>query len=360
MPDLQRLDLARWRVRTHRLVEPTAADPAAVVGRFLGVQAENQSQAMWAVASRTTAPDLGRITQLLDDGTLVRTHVLRPTWHFVLAQDLGWLGDFCRPRLLPLIERQLVQAGIDGKACDQAIAAIIEAVSVRARTRRELATDLAGSGVAVDGRQLMLLAAAAELSEAICSGPLSDGIHTYARFGDRVPSPRRLDHESARAELALRYITGHGPATDRDLAYWATIPLRDARAGLADVAEHLGTVEVDGTTYWYRGDPPAPLAAVASANLLQILDEYYRGYQHTRALLDIAGRQQSGRESSTGMTIIDSQIVGGMTRTIDAGRVVFEIRPLRTLTRSEQALIESAAVEYGRFLGRSPTVTIAR
>jgi Winged helix DNA-binding domain len=360
MPDLQRLDLARWRFRTHQLVDPTAIDPAAVVGRFLGVQAENQSQAMWAVASRTTAPDHDRISTLLDDGTLVRTHVLRPTWHFVLAEDLGWLGDFCRPRLLPLIERQLVQSGIDRTACDAAIAAITEAVSVRARTRRELAIDLAESGAAVDGRQLMLLAAVAEMTEAICSGPLSDGTHTYAGFSDRVPSPRRLDRDSARAELALRYITGHGPATDRDLAYWATMPLRDARAGLADMAEHLGTVEVDGTTYWYRGDPPAPLPAVAAANLLQILDEYYRGYQHTRALLDIGGHHQTGREASTGMTLIDSQIVGGMTRTIDTDTVVFEIHPIRTLTSNEEAIIDAAAARYGAFLGRTATVTITR
>ena len=86
---------------------------------------------------------------------------------------------------------------------------------------------------------------------------------------------------------------------------------------------------MDDIRYWYRGDPPERSPAIASANLLQILDEYYRGYQHTRGLLDVAQRVPRGRESSTGMVLIDAQIVAGMTRNVGTDRVVFEIRGLR-------------------------------
>ena len=186
------------------LTDATVSDPEAVVDRLLGVQAENQSQAMWAVATRTTEPDLGRLSGLLHDGRIVRTHVLRPTWHFVRADDLGWLGDLCRPRLQVLVERQLMQLGVDHLTGSRAIAVIAGAVAGCARTRRELMADLAESGLAFDGQQLMLLAAAAEIDEVICSGPLRDGTHTYASFRDRVPSTRRLDRDAALAESRRR------------------------------------------------------------------------------------------------------------------------------------------------------------
>ena len=129
-------------------------------------------------------------------------------------------------------------------------------------TRAELAGVLADTGHEITGQALMILLADLELRALVCSGrPAADGTHTYARFADRVPSPRRLDRVEALAELALRYFTGHGPATERDLSYWATLTLGDVRAGLAEVSDQLESFDHDGRTFWHA--PADPLGDTA-------------------------------------------------------------------------------------------------
>src|SRR5215468_3136157 len=124
------VDIARWRLRSQRLVAPHAASAPEVVGSLLAVQAENPSQAGWAVASRTGNPDRGELADLLDEGVVVRTHVLRPTWHFVLADDIGWLLDVTRPRVRRVTAQQLREThGLDEGAIDQALAAVTEALA---------------------------------------------------------------------------------------------------------------------------------------------------------------------------------------------------------------------------------------
>jgi hypothetical protein len=359
MPSMTRLDVARWRLHCQRLAGMPAADPLAVVRHLLAVQAENHSQASWAVATRCATPDAALFARLYDDGALLRTHLLRPTWHFVLPDDVGWLLDISRPRLARSWERQLEQEGVDRPMWDRAATVIGEALVGRYLTRSELAVHLAGEGLVFTGRGLMLVAGYTELDGIICSGAARDGQHTYALLAERVTRTRRLDAETARAELVLRYLIGHGPATERDVAYWATMTLRDVRAGLADIADQVNSFELDGSTFWHAYDAPHEGALVPRAQLLQILDEYYRGYQFSRDLLDIAGLKLVGREMSSGMTIVDSQIVGDMKRTLDPDRVTFEVRLLRDLTGDEEAAVHDAAARYGSYLDRAPTVAFS-
>jgi hypothetical protein len=352
-------DVARWRLHSQRLAGPTAADPVTVVGDLLAMQAENQPQATWALGCRSDAQSDATMAAVFDDGAVLRTHVLRSTWHFVLPDDIGWLLDLTRPRLVRIFERQLEQSGIEQRTVERSASLIAAALATEHLTRAELGARLAAEGMAYTGFQLMLLAGKLDLDGLVCSGVRRENEHTYALLAERAPNTRRLDPDAARAEIALRYFTGHGPATERDLAYWATLPLRDVRAGLAAVADQLGSFELDGVTYWYGQDRPAGDAIAPRAQLLQIFDEYYRGYQHSRELLDLAGLHPNGRETSTGMTIVDSQIVGDLTRTLDPETVTFRIRLLRVLDDGEEAAVHEAAGRYGRFLRRTPIVAFA-
>src|SRR5690348_10331353 len=110
------LDVARWRLRSQHLVAPHAGAAREVVGSLLAVQAENAGQAAWAVAARTREPDPADLAGLLDSGVVVRTHVLRPTWHFVLAEDIVWLLELTAPRVKKVTEAQLRAAhGLDAR-----------------------------------------------------------------------------------------------------------------------------------------------------------------------------------------------------------------------------------------------------
>jgi hypothetical protein len=354
------LDIARWRLRSQHLVEPYAVSAGEAVGSLLAVQAENPTQAAWAVASRTPNPDQAELAALLDDGTVLRTHVLRPTWHFVRAGDAGWLLELTGPRVQRVTGQQLRNAhGLDERGIDHAITAVMEALASRGQlTRPQLADELRDRGIPGSGQMLMILLAHAELGGLICSGPIAGGEHTYALMSERVPAPRRLGRAEALAELARRYFTGHGPATERDLAYWATLTLTDVRAGLQQVRDRLDSFQHDGRTFWHApgeapGGPQEPVA-----HLLQILDESYRGYQDSRWVLDTAGAVPRTRETAAGMALADAQLIAAMRRTVAHHHIRFDLRPYRALTPAQIEALDQAARRYGLYLRLKPQIIL--
>jgi hypothetical protein len=357
---VQDLDIARWRLRSQHVVSPFAGSARAAVGSLLAVQAENSGQAAWAVASRTRNPDPADLATLLDDGAVVRTHVLRPTWHFVLAEDIGWLLDLTGPRIRRLTGQQLRSAhGLDEPAIDRAVAAVLRALTSRGHlTRAQLADELRERGIPGSGQMLMILLAHAELAGLICSGRAADGEHTYALMAERVPAPRRLERTEALAELALRYFTGHGPATERDLAYWATLTLTDVRTGLRQVRDRLDSFQHDGRTFWHGPGEVPSRPQEPLGHLLQILDETYRGYQDSRWVLDAAGQVPRTRETAAGMALVDAQLLASMRRTIANDHVRFDLRPYRALTPPEVEALDQAATRYGKYLRRKARLAL--
>src|SRR5258708_27289756 len=262
------VDIARWRLRRQRLVAPFAGSARDVIRSLLGVQAENPGQAAWAVAARRQRRDPSDLATLLTEGAVLRTHVLRPTWHFVCADDIAWLVGLTGPRVQSVTGQQLrVGHGLDNAAIDRAMSVIVEAIAERGElTRPKLGEELisrgvSGRGLSAGGQFLMRLLAHAELAGLVCSGRLVDGEHTYALLADRAQSARRLDRDEALGGLALRYASGHGPATERDLAYWASLTLGDARRGLGMAQNRLERFPHDGGACWQRtaeGPPPDP------------------------------------------------------------------------------------------------------
>lgn len=354
------VDVARWRLRSQHLVRPHAGSAGEVVGSLLAVQAENPGQAAWAVASRTTDPDRGDLAGLLDDGAVVRTHVLRPTWHYVRAEDIGWLLELTGPRVRRVTGQQLRDThGLDETSIDRAVTAVTEALAAGGQlTRAQLAEELGERGVAGSKQMLVILLAHTELDGLICSGRVVDGEHTYALMAERVPAPRRLGRTEALAELALRYFTGHGPATERDLAYWATLTLTDVRAGLQHVRDRLDSFEHDGRIFWHAPAQAPDEPQQPAGHLLQILDETYRGYQDSRWVLDAAGDVPRTRESATGMALVDAQLLASMRRTIGRDHVRFDLRPYRDLTPPQSQALDQAATRYGEYLHLKAQLTL--
>jgi Winged helix DNA-binding domain len=340
-----------------------------VIRSLLGVQAENPGQAAWAVAARTQRRDPSDLMALLDDGVVLRTHVLRPTWHFVCADDIAWLAGLTGPRVQRVTGLQLRAVhGLDDTAIDRAMSVIVEAIGERGElTRPSLGEELTARGVSgappAGGQFLMILLAHAELAGLVCSGRPVRGEHTYALLADRAPSARRLDRDEALGELARRYAIGHGPATERDLAYWASLTLGDARRGLGMVQDRLERFHHDGRTYWHapgQRPPPDPAALQPRGHLLQILDECYRGYQDSRWVLDAAGIVPRSREPAAGMALVDGQLVGTARRTVGPERVRFEVHPYRPLRPADVGALKDAGRRYGQFPGREPDLAIQR
>jgi hypothetical protein len=349
-------EIARWRLRSQHLVRPHASGATDAVRKLLAVQAENPSQSAWAVAARSADPSRREVRAPLTDGRLVRIHVLRPTWHYVCAEDVGWLLELTGPR----VRRTTGQAlrgplGLDDRDLERAGSIVEQAVGEQPDlTRGQIAQALRRRGFDTTGQLVMILLAHLELGGVICSGrPVGDE-PTYALMADRVANPRRLDRAEALGELALRYFTGHGPATDRDLSYWATMTLTDVRQGLSRVRDRLACFEHQGRTFWHAADGRPDGSGQPVGHLLQILDEMYRGYHATRWVLDASGDVPRSREPAIGMALVDAQLVAAMRRTIGQGSVDFELTPYRPLTTHELDALDGAAERYGEYLGLAP------
>jgi hypothetical protein len=245
---------------------------------------------------------------------------------------------------------------------ERAIAAIGEAIAGSGPLPRDaLRARVEDAGIDARGQRLGIALGWAELESLICSGPLIDGDHTFALVADRAPRARRLDREEALAEIARRYFTSHGPATERDLSYWASLTLTDVRAGIAAVVDSLESFEHEGRTYFHGAPRPSDdeLREPAPGLLLQILDECYRGYQDSRWVIDAEGIVPRAREKAIGIAIVDAQVLGWMRRTVRSSAVEFEIGPYRELRGDEMAALHAAAAEYGEYVHRAPEVTWA-
>ena len=353
--------IAAWRLHTLRLVGHTYPSATEAVRGLLGVQAENFAQTGWALACRTPGMTESEFHTLFNDGEILRTHVLRPTWHFATREDLPWLLTVTEPRVRRTYEQLRRQHALDDAALAAAHDVIRASLSGGAhRTRGALAEQLRDAGLPAEGMQLSTILADAELSGLICSGPLDGKEQTYALLEERAPSARRPDRDEALAELALRYFTGHGPATERDLAYWATLTVTDVRSGLAHVSDQLGSLEHEGKTYWFAGEPPTTTGQEPRAHLLLIFDEYFRGYQDSRYVLDTAGLVTRGRTATIGMVLVDSQMVGDMRRSVTGETVTFDIRLFRDLDAGETDALHETAERYGAFLGCTPVLNTTR
>ncbi len=351
--------IARWRLHSLHLAGQSYSSAPEVVRGLLGVQAENHPQASWAVADRTTGMSEDDFARCFDAGEILRTHVLRTTWHFVTPDDIRWLLDLSAPRLLRIIQSHQNELGVDDAAMDRALGVITQVLAEGVHlTRKQLGERLAEAGLPLSGRALGLVVMQAELSGLICSGVRQGRDHTYALLEERAPGARRLDEEEALAEIALRYFTSHGPATELDLAYWATLSRTEVRTGLSAVADRLERFEHDGRIYWFGQEPPASDALEPRGHLLQLLDEYYRGYQDSRYVLDADGLLTKGREPQIGMALVDGQMVAGMRRTVAKRSVRFDLHPLRRLRPEEITMLEEAAQRYGRFLGLPPRLVL--
>lgn len=351
--------IARWRLHRFGLVGPGRfASPEGVVGGHLAVQAENHAQASWAIAERCSDPvDHHDLAARFDAGTYLRTHVLRPTWHYALPEDLGWLLALTGPRVRRTMAGFRREHDLDDATFEHTRSVIADAVATGPRTRAEVGAHLADAGLPGEGFVLGLVLLDAELEQVVCSGPMAGNDHTYATFADRAPHARVLDRDEAVADLALRYFTGHGPATERDLAYWATMTLTDVRAGIAAVRDQLRCFEHDGRTYWHAGDPPPDdETREPRGHLLQVLDEFHNGYQDSRHVLDVDGLVPRDRRTAVGMVLVDGQMVGDMRRTVTDTRVRFDVGLFRALRADEQTAVREAADRCGRFLDRDAEV----
>jgi hypothetical protein len=350
-------EVAARRLRTQRLAGEPFARARDAVGWLTAVQAQDWAGAKWAIGLRTEGATEADLDGLLDEGAILRTHVLRPTWHVVAPEDVRWLQELTAPRVKLALTHLDRRSGVDGELIARAEAAMAQALSEgRHLTRAELGDALGRAGIAARGWLLGLLVMHAELDGLLVSGARRGRQMTYALLEERAPRARRLDRDAALAELTRRYFTSHGPAQARDFAWWSGLTLADVRRGLELAGAALEAEVVEGRTHWQAPGVPTPAETPAPiVHLLPNYDEYVVAYRDRGAVLE-PGRELAAAPFPLGSLLahtllVDGRVRGAWKRRLEGRRVVVELGPVDRLDARAAAALHAAAGRLAEFLG---------
>ena len=331
------------RLRRHHLAAPHLRDAAALVSHFGAIQAQDFRGAKWAIGLRTRTLTDEAVERAFNDGAILRTHVLRPTWHFVSANDIRWLIALSGPRVIARMTYRHRQLELDAETVSRSRRAMTRALEMGPLTRREIAAALERARLPITAERLTHLVMLAELDGVICSGPLRGRQFTYTLMEARAPRQPPVERDEAIGRLAGRYFASHGPASVADFAWWSGLSLRESRRA----------IEIAGNRTERAVRPARP-----AAWLLPNFDEYLVAYADRSAVHAVGAADPRNTLAPT--VIVDGVAAGTWRARHWQESVTIDVSPGRRLSRDEWDRIDNAAGRYGRFVGRPVEITKRR
>jgi hypothetical protein len=332
------------RLTAQLLAGEPAHDPLAVAERLLAIQGQDPRGARLAVRVRSAGLSAADVDRALDERALLISWLNRGTLHLVRSEDYHWLHALTAPTLRTANARRLAQEGLPPNAAARGVRVIERSlVADGPLTREQLRERLTAAGVRTEGQALVHLLFLASLQGLIVRGPMREGRHAFVLTRDWLgPPPPTVERPRALAELARRYLQGHAPADERDLAKWAGLPLRDVRAGVKAIASLLAP-RADGQLQLAGHPPTAPLPP---PRLLGAFDPLLLGWRSREALVGAHHSIVTTNGIFRPIALVRGRAAA--TWSMPQGKVVLE--PLTRLTRGDTAALANDAVDVARYL----------
>jgi len=346
---MNRADLVSQRLQNQRLSAPDFRKPVDVVRWFGAVQSQDFEAAKWALALRMRSATNAAIEDAFNRGVILRTHVMRPTWHFVAHDDIRWLLDLTAARVnlrcgpgYRMFELDDVVFKRSHKILERALK------DGKYLSRSELRRNLNESGVAAnDSVRMGHILIRAELDRVVCSGPRIGKQFTYALFDERVPAMKAIDRDEALAKLTRLYFRSHGPAMLQDFVWWSGLNTAEAKRGLELVERRLERATIGEKVFWRIRSGKAQARSSHTAHLLPIYDEYFVAYKDRASVFDLQTTW-----GSLGPAIIINGIAAGMWKRTNEST---ELKLAKTLKKTERDAVAQATTRYADFISaKSP------
>jgi DNA glycosylase AlkZ-like len=354
------LDIVRQRLQNERLIGAPFEKPEEVV-RWLGaVQAQDYPGSKWAIGQRVKDCVDATVEDAYTSGRILRTHVMRPTWHFVMSADIRWMLELSAPRVKTAMGSYDRKLELDDEVYKRTNGVIVKALQGGAHlTRTELADALERAGIAARGQRLGHIVHRAEIEGLICSGEFRAKQHTYALLEERAPVAKRLTRDEALAELTRRFFTSHGPALGKDFAWWSGLTVADAKEGIESNRDHLVSEVVDGKAYWSAPSTPTARMRNPTVHLLPNYDEYLVAYRERSASLSPALPAESAsfyEMFARHVIVLNGLAYGGWWGTTNKNEVSIRRKLSLPLSEREEEAFDAAVERYSRFLGMAVKV----
>jgi hypothetical protein len=349
-------DIINMRLHNQQLSAATFSRPADLVSWMGAIQAQDYAGAKWALANRLKNPVESEIDKALNDGEILRTHVLRPTWHFVSPRDIRWMLQLTEPRISAFCAKHFRDLQLDNSILKRSNNVIARALEEGQHlTKTEIGDALRKAGIETEDLRLTFIIIRAELDQLICNGARRGKQFTYALLEQRAPNSKRLHKDEALSELAKRYFTSRGPATVRDFTWWSGLSNIDARSATENIKSQLSVEVVKEQTYLFMPSGKDPVKG-SRVLLLPPWDEYTVAYKDRSLVIDPEFEKEAGHGIFNSNIVVNGYLKGSWRRELKGHSLEFESRYFSPPPKTLLQKVTSTAKLYAKFLGKDLTL----
>jgi hypothetical protein len=359
------MPLTKAAIASHRLINQQIAgtnftEPEQIVQWLGAVQAQDYPMSKWAIGLRLPDGTNEMVEKAINKGAIIRTHILRPTWHFVAAADIHWMLTLTSPHIKRIAASMNRNLELTDKTLKKTNSLLTKSLTGNNHlTRQELMKIVNKAGIPTDTLRAAHIMFAAELDGLVCNGPIRGKEFTYALLSERITvPPQNYSREEALSLLAKRYFTSHGPATIHDMAWWSGLNLKDVQQGLDLCKSELASQIIDGKTYWFVESNALPTKTKNSLHLLPAFDEFLVGYKDRTASLPVAKTRDVITVNGIfkPVVVVNGKVEGFWKREINKGITRLSLDLFDPSYRLQKKTLGLALSKYSGFLNTKAEV----
>ncbi|HEY5464261.1 MAG TPA: winged helix DNA-binding domain-containing protein [Hanamia sp.] len=358
---MDQYDIANTRLISQQIAGTKFKSAKEIVSWMGAMQAQDFNMARWAIGIRLNKATEKSIDTAINSGEIIRTHLLRPTWHFVSADDIYWMLELTAPRIKAFMKSSNKQLELTEKIFSKANSVIEKALSGGNHlTRKDIIAEIKKSKIAIDGNRPSHILLNAELEGIICSGKMKEKQTTYALLHERIKKPKELRKEEALYKLANKYFESHCPATFRDFVWWSGLSVTDAKHAMQLIKDNFISEKINSEEYWFPNSFSIPKKYKESVFLLPAFDEFLISYKDRSAA--IIQEHQKKVFSNNGIfwpvIIVNGHTVGMWKREILKDKIIVKANFFEEKNKTTEGLIKKASEKLGHFLNHKIEIAV--
>jgi len=352
---MTRDEISNIRLQNQQIASGKFKNVQDLVHWMGAMQAQDFSMVNWALGVRIPNATEQTIAEAYRRGEIIRTHLLRPTWHIVSSTDIYWILGLTAPHIKRLLRSRHRDLELSESTINKS-KSVLEKLLVGGKhlTREEIMLQLRNAGISTEGQRASHLMMICELDGILCSGKPNGKIQTYTLLEEWVPKTSSFNRESALAELAKRYFTSHGPATIQDFIWWSGLPVKDAKNGLEIIQADFISEKIEEQIYWHSGSFPDSDYQGGKAYLIAAYDEFIISYRDRSASLLVDDHKKAISENGffRPIVVVDGKVCGTWKHQQMKDKILIFPEYFRPITSKEKEQIEEASKRYGHFLNQ--------
>ena len=349
------VDIPYLRLYNQQIIGSKFRTPKEIVSWMGAIQAQDFGMSKWAVGVRLNGATEQTVASAIDNGDIIRTHLMRPTWHLTVAEDVYWMLELTTPQIKGVMKFRDKVLELDPTVYEKTNFIIANALQGgKHLSREELSGEFQMANIPTDYNKVSHYLMRAEIDELVCSGRTINNKSTFALLSERVPQVQRFSREESASKLALSYFLSHGPATLQDFIWWSGLPISLSRHALESIKSKLVSEKIENQTFWFSDSLSIPAPDKNTVFLLPAYDEFTISYRDRTAslTLDMHRKAISSNGIFRPIIVINGEVGGLWRKTTQKDNIRLEINLFQPVGNSIKEQIEEAVAQYGSYLNR--------